>query len=1028
MSLLSRHATLPSNAQLSALLDGVDEVLLVLDARQRVSYCNPVAVKLLGCEAGQGVSAATSRLSATGRDDLLEAMKSGPAHCSLELSVDGGLPLPFQLSRGPASGWLLRAPAESPPPPLPRLAAGATAELVRLLWDSPQPLMVQDLQFSIVAANRALCEALGLPPDQLLGRDPIGLLGLDEQMEEHPLRDDLLACLQEGRQPGFQVERRVLDQFGRQRWYRYAPRWVSAEDGSPLMLAVLQDVTLERQARHEAERSGDELAQWFDLSPIGMLVYDATGLVVRSNAAFESLVGRSPVMLSDAPGDLCQLLAWEQDGPHHELRQQNGPLEITNTVTLADGRRQRLRARLRAFRSDDAALRVMAVVEDRSLEDEHDLAQLEIGALMDTAGLGVATYESSRGWVQSRTPRAGLAVLSGLPDGLPAISVDQVDEASRDEFERLQQALREGRRAQVRYAVNMPEKGQRWLLTRVEPGKLTGGRAAVSVVTLDITEQEASHRRSDQLLREVSTILDGTTAGIGYLRGERLVRCNASFEAMLGLDRGAATGANLDELLAGQEAAQALLRHALAQAGRHEIEINRILASGRTQWLALSASRGPGEAAPDLVVVLTDISHLKAQQAELQALARERALMFSLSDVGITYMRHGRIERANDAMASLTGYSAAELQQLPLAALFEDADVFAGQMAEQHEAVRALGLWRGERRLRRRDGRLLWVQVSKRGVDESDLDAGMICSYVDVDERQHARAAVHLQAERTRAILDSVLVGIVTVGDGGIEWMNRSARRMFGGELADFVGEPIAIVATDDAEHPLRATHYRQALADGQAETFECRLRARDGREFWVVGNAVVTGREPVRGGGSQITFALLDIERRRQAEVSIAQTQAGLQRIIETAPLAIALFDAGNGRVLRLNQMAAQFFGRSEEAVLGLPPDCWYNADEASALLADMQAALQQPDGVRREVPRPMWPPTEGALPRVWDMRLVSLDASAAQPQVLLVASDVTEQRVAEKARFDAAVSQREMLVKEVHHRIKNNLQGVAG
>ena len=39
-----------------------------------------------------------------------------------------------------------------------------------------------------------------------------------------------------------------------------------------------------------------------------------------------------------------------------------------------------------------------------------------------------------------------------------------------------------------------------------------------------------------------------------------------------------------------------------------------------------------------------------------------------------------------------------------------------------------------------------------------------------------------------------------------------------------------------------------------------------------------------------------------------------------------------------------------------------------------------------------------------------------------------MTEQRLAEQARFDAAVQQREMLVKEVHHRIKNNLQGVAG
>ncbi len=66
-----------------------------------------------------------------------------------------------------------------------------------------------------------------------------------------------------------------------------------------------------------------------------------------------------------------------------------------------------------------------------------------------------------------------------------------------------------------------------------------------------------------------------------------------------------------------------------------------------------------------------------------------------------------------------------------------------------------------------------------------------------------------------------------------------------------------------------------------------------------------------------------------------------------------------------------------------------------------------------------------------MWDVRIVSLQSgqgSAGESQLLLVASDVTEQRAAEQARFEAAVQQREMLVKEVHHRIKNNLQGVAG
>jgi hypothetical protein len=71
----------------------------------------------------------------------------------------------------------------------------------------------------------------------------------------------------------------------------------------------------------------------------------------------------------------------------------------------------------------------------------------------------------------------------------------------------------------------------------------------------------------------------------------------------------------------------------------------------------------------------------------------------------------------------------------------------------------------------------------------------------------------------------------------------------------------------------------------------------------------------------------------------------------------------------------------------------------------------------------------TEQGEARVWDARYLPLAAPGQAPdQLLMVATDVTEQRAAEQAKFDAAIAQREMLVKEVHHRIKNNLQGVAG
>jgi PAS domain S-box-containing protein len=341
------------------------------------------------------------------------------------------------------------------------------------------------------------------------------------------------------------------------------------------------------------------------------------------------------------------------------------------------------------------------------------------------------------------------------------------------------------------------------------------------------------------------------------------------------------------------------------------------------------------------------------------------------------------------------------------------------------EALREHGRFSGERRLKRRDGSLAWVQVAVRPVAEGQGDqavqAGVICSFVDIDERHQARETLALQAERTRAVLDSVLVGIVTVSARGIEWMNRSARRMFGGELPNFLGEPISTVATPEPEHPLRRTDWHERLQEGQAETFECRLRGRDGREFWVVGNAVLTAAED--SAEQEVTFALLDIDGRRQAEVNIAQAQASLQRVIETAPLAIALFDARSLRVQQLNQTASVFFGQDLHAAVGQRVDELCAADKAVALNGWLQAVAESHSTTQHE-----WVDAAlaggAAASRVWDCRIAPLGSN----ELLLVATDVSAQRVAERARLQAAIDQREVLVREVHHRIKNNLQGVAG
>ena len=1047
---------------LEQFFDHLSEGVLLFDRRAQVTFANTAALRRLPAAVGVALAEWQGVLGAALVDWLHQAIAASP----------GAMRTPGHATSRAAAASRRSAPTQPPPAvtadgrsadaawqvlgsglyalrlqwrdalptdtALPSSIVGPViAELMQVLWHSPFPAMLQDTRWRIVDVNPAFVAFSGYAREQLLGSDPVALepeedrassLALRERWQEPADRDADAALM----------NRRIVAADGRERWFRATRSVLTDENGRVFAMSVLQDSTAEHVARERADRSAREIDDWFDLSPIGMVLFDEAGLLVRTNPAFDTLVGVVPAVLADASPELRQLLGWTDSGPSPALQPSTKPVVahgwLPQVTSQGQGGLRRLRAIVRCYTTPSGARRHMAFLEDRSIEEERDLAQMQIGALMDTAGVGLATFQETSGWVRQRqSPKAA----SAPPDStsaptsaaLQSISRDIVAEESLADYDALQQALRSAQRAEVRYAIRHPQLGLRWLLTRVEPATLASGNRTTSVVTLDITEQHQTQQRSEQLLRELTTILESTSAGIAYIRGDVLVRCNRRFEAMLGLPSVGIAGSGIAELFGsspqGQRIAADTLQ-ALTAGLIFETEFSMDSAAGSAsgqplRWYALSVRRTGGVSQQiEAIAVLSDITRLKSQQVELEQLARDRELMFSLSEVGIAFVRDGVLQRANDALAQLAGYPAAELQGLPLRSLFADADEHERLSMQEQNALQLHGRWIGERQLHQRDGRMVWVQISTRLVGD-DPAGGIIASFVNVDARHRAEHAVALQANRTRAILDSVLVGIVTVGPRGIEWMNRSARRMFGADLGDFIDQPISTVATPEADHPFRRTQYLDDLVEGEAETFECRVKARDGREFWVVGNAVVTGSE---SRGRQLTYALLDIERRRQAEARIEEAQASLQRIIEAAPMAITVRDARTLKILQANRAAARSVDRTIDQLVGRSPEDIFPPELAAQRRLDMEQALRASTVTQRDYQSPM----NGEV-RVWDARYLPLAAPGKPPdQLLLVATDVTEQRAAVQAKFDEAIAQREMLVKEVHHRIKNNLQGVAG
>ncbi len=923
----------------------------------------------------------------------------------------------------------------------------AGSSLLTGLWEGPWPALLIDGQGQVLLVNDRLMELLG--PVTLHSRRFNGTHGTHGAHSPHRSQ-----------------ELRLLDDQRREHLLQAS---LHPLDGSDLTLALLQDHSTEQAARERAERMQTEIDQWLDLCPLPALMQDDQGLLLRSNAAFARLARRlcpqPPASLQDLPPDWCALLS----GPVPEAGTEEHREAL---VAEPQGRPRWMRLRARRLSGPWDRPRLLLMLEDRSRDQALELAQLQLQALMDTAGVGLATFQPDVGWLRpgeapedlAAVPAASVSAEAGghtvatasradaapsKASALQGVNREMVDADSRADYEKLQQAIKQSQPLALRYAVRHPELGLRWLLTRVEPGALSSGQRLTSVLTLDITDNQQAQARYELLLRELGAMLDGAGLGMAYVRRHRLLRSNGALGRMLGLGGEPEPGTPFESLFQALPTLHAQVMAALPTLDEAGLEFEfewpgtargdrgdrgardaDIVGSAEPRWHALSLRRVVPPEAPQehaLVAVVSDISRLKAQQAQLEALAQDRELMFDLSDVGIAILRDERVVRANEALGQMLGYRQDELVGLPHAELFESPAEFERDRRSQSRTLAEAGLWRGERRVRRRDGSILWMQVSKRPVRPGQPQAGVIATYLSVDERHRAQQSLLLQTERERAVLDSVLVGIVTVGRHGIEWMNRSARRMFGGDLAAFAGRPISIVATEALDHPFRQTHYLDELPEGQAETFECRLVARDGREFWVVGNAVVTGSGP--DGERQLTYALLDIERRRQAEAQSEQAQASLQRIIEAAPIAISLHDARTLQVRQINQAATALAGRQEEELVGASLEALFGTEQAEAVRADMEFALESSEVLQREYRLQV-----GGHTRVWDTRLLHLsglnDASGeVEPeQLLLVATDVTQQRAQEAARLEAAIAQRELLVREVHHRIKNNLQGVAG
>jgi PAS domain S-box-containing protein len=405
-------------------------------------------------------------------------------------------------------------------------------------------------------------------------------------------------------------------------------------------------------------------------------------------------------------------------------------------------------------------------------------------------------------------------------------------------------------------------------------------------------------------------------------------------------------------------------------------------------------------------------------------LRRERTrfavTLASIGDAVVATDTQGRVTFMNPVAETLTGWGAHEAKGKDLAEVFhivnmETQDVVESPVSTVLREGTVVGL-ANHTLLLARDGTERLIDDSGSPIREPDGRlAGVVLVFRDVSERRRAEEALHESQKRLHLALSSSR----TIA---WSWDLRTAAVTHSKNAGEILGLPASesISASWEHVHPEDVGRVRAALDRAVTERggYHCEFRVTrpdGGGVLWLQAHGTVecgAAGEPLR-----IIGTATDITARKRTEDDLRRAAALLEHTHE----AILVLDL-NETILFWNRGATELYGWTLEEALG---------QVAYQLLG---TRFPEPfEAIKAELlQRGRWAgdltqTRRDGSPLVVSSRWALQCDVQGQPLAFLeINSDVTA-RTQMEAQIRASLAEKEVLLKEVHHRVKNNLQVIS-
>ncbi|MDO9035166.1 MAG: PAS domain S-box protein [Methanoregula sp.] len=355
-----------------------------------------------------------------------------------------------------------------------------------------------------------------------------------------------------------------------------------------------------------------------------------------------------------------------------------------------------------------------------------------------------------------------------------------------------------------------------------------------------------------------------------------------------------------------------------------------------------------------------------------------------------------------------------------------------------------------------KDGRerlIEWYDKTLKNADGSIK--GLLAIGQDVTDQKHMEEALRKSEEKYRGLIEQTGEGVWIIDrDYRTTFANNRLAAMLGYTPQEMIGKQIReFMPAGDMEIHIRRIRER---LEGKGDRFEQKFFRKDGSALWAITSVTPLAEEKGLVGA----FAMLtDITDRKRAEEALHESEERYRILTDAAHDAIYTLSP-EGVVTYVNSAGSALTGMPPEKIVGLSLESLYHPDIAQELRANLDKVISTKRPVRFDAK--FWHENPGQI--TWlDAQLVpQFGPDGSVVQVMGISRSITDRKHAEmllkrfneeleskvrlrtseleynnalleneviqRTRAEESVrkslNERELLLREIHHRVRNNFQ----